>query len=340
MAEFKERISAYYFYITRVSSYRNILKYGFFCVSLSIYKKRGEIMESFRPAKYVNPYTDFGFKMLFGTYVNKELLISFVNSLLNGKEVIKDLTYLNTEHMGTSELERRAIFDVYCENEKGELILVEMQRGEQQFFKDRSLLYATFPIREQSQKGEWNYKLKAVYIIGILNFVFDDSHDNYFHHEVKLIDTKTKEVFYDKLTFVYLEMPKFNKTEDELETMFDKWLFVLRNLSRLLERPVALQERVFNRLFEAAEIAKFTKEQYEAYEDSLKVYRDWKNTITTAHNKGKAEGIAEGEAIGLEKGELIGKKKMLQQLLKSGLSSEQLCQMSGLTIEELNEIMK
>ena len=325
-------------------------------------------MESFRPAKYVNPYTDFGFKMLFGTDVNKELLISFVNSLLHGKEVIKDLTYLNTEHMGTSEMERRAIFDVYCENEKGELILVEMQRGEQQFFKDRSLFYATFPIREQSQKGEWNYKLKAVYVIGILNFVFDDSHDNYFHHEVKLIDTKTKEVFYDKLTFVYLEMPKFNKTETELETMFDKWLFVLRNLSRLFERPVALQERVFNRLFEAAEIAKFTKEQYDAYEDSLKVYRDWKNTIDTAHTKGIAEGEAiglekgeaiglekgeaiglekgeaigleKGEAIGLEKGEAIGKKKMIQHMVESGLSSEQICQISGLSTEDLETIMR
>lgn len=127
--------------------------------------------------------------------------------------------------------------------------------------------------------------LKAVYVIGILNFTFDDSCNNYYHHEVKLVDMITKEVFYDKLTFIYLEMPKFNKRENELRDMFDKWLFVLRNLSRLMSRPEALQERVFTKLFEAAEIAKFTKEQYEAYEDSLKVYRDWKNTIETAELK-------------------------------------------------------
>ena len=259
--------------------------------------------------RYVNPYTDFGFKKLFGTEMNKDLLISFINSLLNGKEVVKDLTYLNTEHLGTSEADRKAVFDVYCENENGEKILVEMQRGEQQFFKDRSLYYATFPIREQGQKGEWNYRLKAVYVIGILNFKFDEQGDGYYHHEVKLMDTRTKEVFYDKLTFIYLEMPKFNKKEEELNGMFEKWLFVLRNLSRLLERPKALQERVFTKLFEAAEIAKFTKAEYDSYEESLKVYRDWINTINTAEQKGEKKGFKKGEKIGIEKGEKIGIEK-------------------------------
>ena len=195
--------------------------------------------------------------------------------------MVKDLTYLNTEHLGTGESDRKAVFDVYCENENGEKILVQMQRGEQQFFKDRTLFYTTFPIREQQVIKDWDYQLKAIYVIGILNFKFDKVHDNYYHHEVQLLDVETKEVFYDKLTFIYLEMPKFNKSEDELNGMFEKWLFVLRNLSRLMERPKALQERIFTRLFEAAEIARFTKVEYDAYEESLKVYRDWQNTIAT-----------------------------------------------------------
>ena len=164
--------------------------------------------------RYVNPYTDFAFKLLFGTDLNKEILIGFLNALFNGKQVIKDVTYLNTEHLGSREADRRAVFDVYCENEKGEKFLIEMQKGEQQFFKDRIIYYATFPIREQAIKGDiWNYELKAVYIIGILNFTFDDVTSSRFHHEVKLMETGTHEVFYDKLNFVYLEMPKFNKTE-------------------------------------------------------------------------------------------------------------------------------
>ena len=281
--------------------------------------------------RYVNPYTDFGFKKLFGTEMNKDLLISFINSLLHGREVVKDLTYLNTEHIGTGEADRKAVFDVYCENERGEKILVEMQRGVQQYFKDRSLYYATFPIREQGQRGDWDYRLKAVYVIGILNFTFDDRDDRYFHHEVQLMDKHTHEVFYDKLTFIYLEMPKFNKQEDELDGMFEKWLFVLRNLSRLMERPKALQERIFNKLFEAAEIAKFTKVEYDNYEESLKVYRDWVNTINTAkmiaakegRAKGRAEGLKEGRAEGLkegrEKGLQEGREKGLQEGREKGL---------------------
>lgn len=284
--------------------------------------------------RYINPYTDFGFKMLFGTEMNKELLISFINSLLSGKEVIRDLTYLNTEHLGTSEADRRAVFDVNCENERGEKILIEMQRGEQQFFKDRSLYYATFPIREQGEKGEWDYRLKAVYVIGILNFKFDSEDDNYFHHEVQLMDVCTKQVFYDKLTFIYLEMPKFNKSVDELVTMFDKWLFVLRNLSRLMARPAALQDRIFTRLFEAAEIAKFTKEQYEAYEESLKVYRDWQNTIVTAEQKGMAKGMAEGIAKGRMEQNIANARSMKL----AGLDYEIISQVTGLSKDEIDKL--
>ena len=304
--------------------------------------------------RYVNPYTDFGFKKLFGTEINKDLLISFINSLLHGKEVVKDLTYLNTEHLGTGEADRKAVFDVYCENENGEKILVEMQHGEQQFFKDRILFYTTFPIRDQQMIKEWNYRLKAVYVIGILNFTFDEQSDDFYHHEVKLMDTRTKEVFYDKLTFIYLEMPKFNKSEEELNGMFEKWLFVLRNLSRLMERPKALQERIFTKLFEAAEIAKFTKTEYDNYEESLKIYRDWKNTIDTAELKGEKKGFKKGEKSGIEKGRKEGlekglekgrkegaKKKaieMAQSLKAKGVAISIIAECSGLSEEEINSL--
>ena len=288
--------------------------------------------------RYVNPYTDFGFKKLFGTEMNKELLISFVNSLLCGREKIKNLSYLNTEHLGTGEADRRAVFDVYCETEKGEKVLVEMQRGEQQFFKDRSLYYATFPIREQGKRGEWDYRLKAVYVIGILNFVMDDRSSEDYHHEVQLMDKQTKEVFYDKLTFIYLEMPKFNKREDELVGMFEKWLFVLRNLSRLMERPVTLQDRVFKRLFEAAEIAKFSQTEYEAYEDSLKAYRDWQNTIATAEYKGVERGRAEGRAEGLAEGEKRKTLEIARQMKSRGIPADVVAQCTGLDVENIGRL--
>lgn len=301
--------------------------------------------------RYINPYTDFAFKLLFGTELNKELLISFLNALLHGEEHIKEITYLNSEHLGTQERDRRAVFDIYCENEQGEKFLVEMQKGEQAFFKDRSIYYATFPIREQAIKGsEWNYQLKAVYTVAILNFVFDDKDDDYFHHEVKLVDMRTKKVFYDKLTFIYLEMPKFNKTEYELETMFDKWMFVLRNLSQLMERPVALQERIFERLFKAAEIANFDRKELIEYEDSLKNYRDWYSVVSTAEQKGIQKGIQEGIEKGIQKGIEEGIQKGIQEgekkkqyeiarnLKSLGIAPDIIAKTTEMTLKEIAEL--
>lgn len=289
--------------------------------------------------RYINPYTDFAFKLLFGTELNKELLISFLNALLHGEEHIKEITYLNSEHLGTQERDRRGVFDIYCENEQGEKFLVEMQKGEQAFFKDRSIYYATFPIREQAIKGsEWNYQLKAVYTVAILNFVFDDKDDDYFHHEVKLVDMRTKKVFYDKLTFIYLEMPKFNKTEYELETMFDKWMFVLRNLSRLMERPVALQERVFERLFKAAEIANFDRRELIEYEDSLKNYRDWYSVVSTAEQKGIQKGIQEGIEKGIQEGEKKKQYEIARNLKSLGIAPDIIAKTTEMTLKEIAEL--
>ena len=283
--------------------------------------------------KYINPYTDFGFKKLFGTEMNKDLLISFLNALFNGHEVVRDVTFLNGEHFGESYRDRKAIFDVYCENEKGEKFIVEMQKAEQDYFKDRSVYYATFPIREQAPRGDWDFQLKAVYTVGILNFVFpaNEYSPECYHHEVKLMDVEDKHVFYDKLTFLYLEMPKFNKTEDELVTMFDKWLFVLRNLSGLMERQAALQERIFTKLFEQAEIARFTPQDAREYEESVKVYRDLTNVVNTAERKGREEGRKEGRAEGFEEANLTNARRMKAL----GLTNDIISQVTGLSIDFL-----
>lgn len=293
------------------------------------------------PTKYINPYTDFGFKKLFGTPLNKELLISLLNSLFLGKEVISDLTYLNGENLGNSYGDRRAIFDVYCENEKGETFIVEMQKAEQQYFKDRSVFYSTFAIQNQGKKGIWDFNLKGVYTVGILDFVFPDNEypEDSMRHEIQLMDVEDKHVFYNKLTFLYLEMPKFKKTEDELVTMYDKWLFVLHNLSRLMKRPAALQERIFTRLFEQAEIAHYTPKERQDYEDSLKVYRDLKNVLDTAELKGLKRGLSQGREEGLSQGREEGRKEGLMNVAKSlktmGMTVEQIIKATGLTEEEI-----
>ena len=248
--------------------------------------------------RYINPYTDYGFKLLFGTEPNKDITLELINALLQGKEVIRSLTLLPPEQLGDTMEDRRSVFDVYCENEQGDKIIIEMQKADQQWFKDRSVYYSSFPIRSQGAKGRWRFGLKAVYTIGILDFVFDEDKDDkeYYHHVVKLMDINKKEVFYDKLTYIYLEMPKFQKTEAQLETMADKWLYALKNLPRLLERPAALQERIFKKFFNVAEIGNLSKDEYAKYFESEKIYYDNDGAIRTAEAKGLAKGRAEGEA--------------------------------------------
>ncbi len=272
--------------------------------------------------RYVNPFTDFGFKKLFGEEPNKDLLLDFLNELLREEQgQITELTYLKNEHLD-QDLNRKAIFDLYCTNERGERFIVELQKTKQNFFKDRTVYYSTFPIREQAKRADWNYQLTAVYTIAILDFVFDEGkkEPNKYRYDIKLMDKETCEVFYDKLTFIYLEMPKFSKTLDELDTRFDQWLYVLRNLNKLDRVPEKLKEKVFERLFETAEIAKFNTEQLNSYEDSLKYYRDLKNALDTAFEDGIEKGI----------------EKVAINGVKQGKSDEIIMEMTGLTIEQLN----
>ena len=276
--------------------------------------------------RYINPYTDYGFKLLFGTEPNKD--ITLVNALLQGREVIKSLTLLPAEQLGDTKDDRRSVFDVYCENEQGEKIIIEMQKADQQWFKDRSVYYSSFPIRRQGEKGQWRFGLKAVYTIGILDFVFDEDKDDkeYYHHTVQLMEVNKKVVFYNKLTYIYLEMPKFQKSEAELVTMADKWLYALKNLPRLLERPAALQERIFKKFFDVAEIGNLSKDEYAKYFESEKIYYDNDGAIRTAEAKGRAEG------------ELDKALAIARNLKSMGLNLTDIVKATGLTEEEILQL--
>ena len=296
--------------------------------------------------KYISLLTDFGFKRIFGTDLNKDLLISFLNALFEGSHVITDVKYLNTEHLGDIHTERKAIFDVYCETENGEKFIVEMQNAFQEFFKDRSLFYSTFPIREQGVKGsDWDFHLNHVYTIALLNF---DMHDPAFDrdqlsHTVKLCDTYTHKVFYDKLDFIYVEIAKFDKTVDQLSTTFEKWLYVLKNLSRLDNQPQTLRDKVFDRLFTQAEIAKFNPRELREYEDSRKAYRDLKNCLDTAMRegieKGRTEGRAEGRAEGIAEGRAEGIAIAVKAMYSNGMNVDAIAATMNMTPEKVKEIL-
>ena len=243
-------------------------------------------------AKYINPFTDFGFKKIFGEEASKPMLLDFLNAILPNQNKIVDLSFKNTEQLGQTIADRKAIYDIYCENSQGEKFIVELQKAKQNYFKDRTIYYSTFPIQEQAEKGEWNYRLNPVYCIGILDFTFDDyekeSEKSEVFHEIKLKNQNGK-VFYDKLTYIYLEMPNFVQKEEELKTRLDQWLYFIKHLEDFQVIPNIFIDEVFSQAFEKAEIAKYSKTELDNYENSLKSYRDLKGVIDTAFDDGKNE---------------------------------------------------
>lgn len=247
---------------------------------------------------FINPFTDFGFKKIFGEEQNKDLLIDFLNELLaTQNQHISDLVFKKNDRLGSDDLDRKVVFDLYCENEEGEKFTVELQKAKQAFFKDRMLYYSSFSVQEQGQKGDWDYQLKAIYVIAILDFVMDeDNSDKIVVSKNKMMDIDRYKVFYDKLTFVTLQMPNFSKKEHELESNFDKWLYVIKNLHKLDHIPERIQERVFQKLFKVASYTALSKEEKAKYEDSLKYYNDLKNSLDTAQQEGYQEARAEYEA--------------------------------------------
>jgi predicted transposase/invertase (TIGR01784 family) len=279
-------------------------------------------------SKYFNPYTDFGFKKLFGEEGSKDLLVDFLNQLLPTHHQIAKLSFKNPENFSNTVEERKAIFDIYCESASGERFIVEMQKAKMHFFKDRSLFYSTFPIREQGQKGVWDFRLLPVYFIAILDFI-----ERKFRRDVCLKD-QDGDVFYDKLHFKFLQMPLFNKTEHELESHFDKWVYFLKHLEDMDHIPAILNEPVFQKGFDIAEVSHLSTEQYDDYLKSVLSYNEAKAVTDTAFADGKSEGKIEGKIEG-EKAKALD---VARTMLGKGFDIDTIAEISKLSTEEIKSL--
>jgi predicted transposase/invertase (TIGR01784 family) len=273
-------------------------------------------------AKYINPYTDFGFKKLFGEEANKDLLIDFLNQLLPSHHQIADLFFKNVEQLPELPTERKAIFDIHCKAFSGEHFVVEMQKAKINFFKDRSLFYLTFPIREQAKRGEWDFRLTPIYMIAILDFEYDEEEERRkFLRHVQLKDQDC-DVFYDKLHFKFIQMPLFTKEEDELETHFDKWIYFLKKLETFDDIPAILNEPIFEKAFKTAEVANMTSEQRDEYEQSRLSYLEVREVANTAEMDGRKK----------EKSEIA------KEMKAAGEPHEKIKKYTGLTDDEIDKI--
>ena len=264
--------------------------------------------------RFINPFTDFGFKFLFGREVEKELLIDFLNDLLVGEHVITDIQFLNNEQQPEVKTERGLIYDIYCRTNTGEHIIVEMQNREQPYFKDRALFYLSRAITQQARKGIWNFQLDAVYGVFFMNFVMDKDIPSKIRTDVilsdrdtgKLFNSKFRQIldvilsdrdtgklFNSKFRQIFIELPNFNKEEDECENDFERWIYILKHMDTLDRMPFKARKAVFERLEKLASKANMTQEERMQYEEEWKVYNDYFNTLDFAEQKGMQKGIRE-----------------------------------------------
>jgi predicted transposase/invertase (TIGR01784 family) len=278
-------------------------------------------------SRYINPYTDFGFKKLFGEEANKDLLIDFLNSVLPEKYQIAELEFQNTENLPDLPEQRQAFFDIFCKTPSGEQFIVEMQKASQHYFRDRAVFYSTFPIRKQAQKGEnWDFALKPVYFVAILNFEYDKEEDKRkFFREVKLKD-QDGDAFYEKLNYYFFQMPQFTLEVSELKTHQDKWFYFLKNLTSFEDIPAILREPIFEKAFDTAEYTNLSLPELEQYERDMMIF--WENyaVIETARMQGE------------EKGKMEGKTETARNLKKLGVSMKIIAESTGLSEKEISAL--
>jgi predicted transposase/invertase (TIGR01784 family) len=302
-------------------------------------------MKSMAETRFLNLLTDFGFKRILAQDESKDLLIHLLNAILGDREKIVTISYLQTEQLGKRKKDRKAIYDIYCENERGERLIIEMQVGKQLHFMDRSLFYITFPIQLQAKKGEWNYQLKPVYYIAILDFVHDGSNNDYINR-YSLMNEKGHNRISGNLNIITIELPKFNKTLGELETELDFWLYCFRNLPTMKERPAEIKGAIFDQLFEIVDTNNLTDEEMEGYKKSVAEYTDVRLMMECSLKEGREEGIQKGMQEGLEegmqKGMQKGKREMMDKiaknLLKMNFSLVDIKKATGLTFEQIRQL--
>jgi len=313
-------------------------------------------------AKFINPFTDMGFKRIFGQEINKDLLIDFLNALLEGEKRVKDIRFLDKELLPEYENDRSLIYDIYCTDENGEQFIVEMQNREHVNFRERTLYYLSQAIARQGEKGTgWQFDLKAVYGVFFLNFRLSDLPQK-LRTDIVLCDRDTHELFTDKMRYIFLELPLFDKEESECETDFERWIYVLKNMETLQRLPFKARNAVFQKLEQIVDIAALSKEDRMKYDESIKVYRDKLAIMAFERQKGqaegreegraedlkegraeglkegRAEGLEEGRAEGLKEGHTKGKLEVARNLKQMGMATEAIAQATGLTAETIEAL--
>ena len=281
--------------------------------------------------KYVNIMLDRAFKTVFG---EKQVAIDFINAALEGERRVKDLTYLDKEIQPEVIEQRTVIFDLLCEDVDGSKFILEMQNCPQRYFFNRGFYYICRMVSRQGETGDnWKYSLLPVYGIYLLNFCLPEFQS--WRTDVVLANEATGKTFGEvKLKQIYLSFDLFNLSEEECKTPLENTIYILKNMNLFDMSPFKEKNDAFKRLLDVANLEAMTAHERAVYDENLKIYRDWRNTleyaVEEAEEKGLKKGVKEGKA---EEQRLIAANSK-----KQGVDIETIARCTGLSVKEIDEL--
>jgi predicted transposase/invertase (TIGR01784 family) len=289
-----------------------------------------------RTNKYIDPLSDFGFKHLFGGEPNKEVMIDFLNALFEGEKQIIDIVYNPTEYAGGDKDHKKVCFDLLCTGDQGEQFIVEMQRAAHDNFEDRCIFYLSRLIHQQKLmgRGNWRVKLKEVFLIAILDFNMKNCLSDHYLQSISLVNTGTGEIFHNGLGFKFLELPKFNKKEDELGNELDKWVYMLKHMHSLDQIPKYLDKRIFQKIFNIAEMGRLSPEQQFLYESYLQRKADYESVLEYAKDRAEEKGLEQG----LEQGKYETSLAIARKMKEENFDLVKIAAFTSLSIGEIESL--
>ena len=279
---------------------------------------------------FFDPLSDFGFKRIFASENNKDLLIHFLNACIaDDVGTITDLSILPNEQSGVSPQEKKVVFDIYCRNADGQFFIIEMQRAKQHFFAERVITYVSRVVSSQAEKGARRYEIPYIYSFNILDYCAAefDRCGNFFH-KVQL-KNEHNEIFSDKITYYFVELPKFAAVKDKSSdsSPMHKWLELLTSIAGSTDQDYGASEKgVFRKLIEECKISKLNNMEKEEYEKSIFEYEDVQDAIACAREDGVEEGVEKGT------------RQLVQNMLAEGIALDIIARVSGLSNEEISKM--
>ena len=289
--------------------------------------------------KYADLLDDEVFKLVFGRESTKDVMIEFLNQVILDRRIV-DLQFIDKEMHPIERDSKGSVYDMFCKTDDGSRIIVEVQRRKQPFYPERALYYSTFQIQRQVEAGAESYDFLPVYVISILDFKMDNNSEG---KEVlttyRLYEETSHKLLTDRVTFIFIELPKFQKVLDDLDgNILEGMYFCFKNIAVLEKRPEVLDHQIFTRIFAVAELYNMDKATRDKVLQKMTTERDLRNQMAYAREeairegreKGRAEGRAEGHAEGMAQ----GKVETIRKMLAGGIPAEAIAVALGMTVEE------